>query len=340
MAKQTKLASVALVGDESLLGREVKEVLESRAPDVEVETFSASGEGNFSDVEGESVYLRPLNEASLEGKSAIILTGSPDGAGKAYEAVKQRGGTPAVIDCTGFLGDQPEAHLVAPLVQEVREREGWLFAIAHPAASALTLLLARLSKYRPLRSAVVNIFEPASERGKKGLTELHSQTSNLLAFKPLDQEIFGSQLAFNLLARYGEDAPLRLEQVEDRIARETRALSQRRTNGVPVPEPSLRLIQAPVFHGYSLSLWAEFESEISVGEIEEALACAQIEVRRSDDEPPHNAGSASQTGLLAGDVRVDRNNARAAWVWVAADNLRLIADAAVDLVRSLTVESP
>lgn len=323
------------MGEESLLGREMKEVLQARGPDLNIEAFSATGEGNFSEVEGESVYIRALDSAALAGMSAVVAVGSPEGAVKAYDIVKEGGGKPPLIDCTGFLAGRPEARLCAPLLHEVRDPEAWLLILTHPMAGALALLLSRLSKYRPLRSAVVNIFEPASERGKRGLTELHGQTTALLAFKPLDQEIFDTQLAFNLLARYGEAAPVSLAQIEERISRETELLLQRRTNGVAIPKPSVRLLQAPVFHGYSVSFWAEFESGVSVEEVEEALASAQIEVRRSTDDPPHNAGSASQTGLIVGDVRLDRNNDRAVWIWIAFDNTRLLADAAMDLLRSM-----
>ena len=46
-------------------------------------------------------------------------------------------------------------------------------------------------------------------------------------------------------------------------------------------------------------------------------------------------GVAGQSGLIAGDIRLDRNNPRAAWVWLVCDNLRAVADSAVALVKSL-----
>ncbi len=97
----------------------------------------------------------------------------------------------------------------------------------------------------------------------------------------------------------------------------------------------MRLIAAPVFHGFTFSLWAEFADPIDAQELREALASAQIEVRGANDEPPNNVGTAGQSGLSAGDIRLDRNNPRAAWLWVVGDNVRLIADDAVDLVSAL-----
>ncbi len=256
---------------------------------------------------------------------------------KAYTLAKAAGGRPVLIDCTGHLDHQPEARIVAPLIEEPDFKTNWLLVVAHPAATALALVLTRLAKHKQIRRAVAEIFEPASERGKRGISELHQQTSSLLAFKPLEKEVFDAQLSFNLLPQYGEEAPAKLAVVEQRIERHLATLLGAQ-NKVSVPMPSVRLIQAPVFHGYSISLWVEFHSDVQAGEIGEALGSAQIEVRGQSDEAPNNVGAASQSGLMAGDIRVDRNNARAAWLWIVGDNLRLTADQAADLISRLGTE--
>jgi aspartate-semialdehyde dehydrogenase len=241
-----------------------------------------------------------------------------------------------LLDCTGALGGSPEARIVAPLLGDTPQATGqdWLLVLAHPAAAAIALLLNRLAAKAEVSQAVIHIFEPASERGRRGVSELHQQTTSLLAFKPLEKRVFDTQLAFNLLSRYGEDAPDKLIEVEHTIERDVATLLGRNAGG-RVPMPSLRLIQAPVFHGYSISAWIEFASGPTARVIEEQLASAQIEVRSADQEAPENVGAASQSGLIAGDIRMDGNNARACWIWVVADNLRLTADAAVDMISTL-----
>ena len=99
--------------------------------------------------------------------------------------------------------------------------------------------------------------------------------------------------------------------------------------------PSLRLVQAPVFHGYSFSVWVEFEENLGAVALSEALASTQIEVRGTDDEPPTNVGVAGQRGLVAGMIAVDRNHPRACWFWLVADNLRLAAENAVAVAKQL-----
>jgi aspartate-semialdehyde dehydrogenase len=87
-----------------------------------------------------------------------------------------------------------------------------------------------------------------------------------------------------------------------------------------------------------MSLWVNFENAVNAAEAGEALASAQIEVRGAQDASPDNVGAASQSGLIAGDIRVDENNPRALWFWIVGDNLRLMADAVSDAVSSLNAE--
>jgi aspartate-semialdehyde dehydrogenase len=324
---------VALVGADTLLGREVQEALENRAGGASIIPFAATGEGNFGEQEGEAVYLEPLQIQSIQDRDAVIVAGSEAGARKAYQAVRAAGGKrPLLIDCSGYLDQAPEAKIVAPLTEQTAVAAHWLLVVAHPAASALALVLIRLARHKPVKQAIAHVFEPASERGKRGVAELHQQVSSLLSFKPLEKTVFDAQLGFNLLSQYGEEAPEKLSTFEQRIERHTATLLSRMSNGAAAPMPSLRLIQAPVFHGYSISLWVEFEADARAAELEEALASAQIEIRGAGEEAPHSAGVVNQSGLIAGDIRIDRNHPRAAWLWIVADNLRLVADAAAELL--------
>ncbi|MGH9630932.1 MAG: Asd/ArgC dimerization domain-containing protein, partial [Bryobacteraceae bacterium] len=195
----------------------------------------------------------------------------------------------------------------------------------------LASLLARLHRQHAIRHAVVQIFEPASERGQVGLTELQQQTASLLTFKGLPKEIFDAQLSFNMLPRYGSDAPQHLEDVEQRIDRHLATLLN--MDG-QVPMPSVRLAQAPVFHGYSMSLWIEFESYPGAAAVSEALASAQIEVRTAGDtEPPSNVQAVGQAGITVGLIEADRNHPRAVWMWAVADNFRIAADDAIQVAQ-------
>jgi aspartate-semialdehyde dehydrogenase len=197
----------------------------------------------------------------------------------------------------------------------------------------LAAFLVRLNQIQPVRRSVAHIFEPASERGQRGVDELHKQSVNLFAFQKLPKDVYDEQVGFNMLARYGSEAGESMESIETRIDKHLATLLS--ING-DIPLPSIRLIQAPVFHGYSISLWVEFENNPGVAAFEQALGTQQIDVRGGELDPPHVAGMAGQSGMAVGSIAVDRNDSHAAWFWLVADNFRIMAENAVAVAQSLT----
>lgn len=322
-------ATIALVGSETLLGREIRDIVSTSAPELSLRLIGADGEeaGKLTRVGDEASLVAGLEAESLAGAQAVFLAGSAESSRRALELSGQ-GVT--VIDLTCAVEDHPQARLRAPLVESEEEAEAArVNVIAHPAAIALALLLRRLQEHDPVRRAVAQIFAPASERGKAGVEELQQQTVNLLSFKAMPKAVFDEQASFNLLARYGEEAPVALEESELRIERHLASLLALPGEGAGAPMPSLRVIQAPVFHGYSFSVWVEFEDEPDLTALESGLATDAIDVRGDDLEPPHIVGQAGQSGIAVGAIAPDRNAANACWLWLVADNIRLTAQNAV-----------
>lgn len=327
---------VCIVGAETLLGRELREQLgERRFPGRLVALGSPEEAGFLSDEGGEAAVIPPLKAEELDGAAIVFCAGARESTLKAYEAARGMPAVPAFIDLTYGLEEYANARLRSPSLDtgEIASAPDTLHVIAHPAATAIALILTRIQKRHPISHAVIQVFEPASERGQRGIHELQQQTAGLLSFRPLEKEVFDAQAAFNLLPRYGEDAEARLDVVEQRIDRHLASLFA--VHG-PVPMPSVRLAHAPVFHGYSLSLWVDFEARVELSSIGESLGSARVEVRGSDVEPPSNVGAVGQSGVTVGTIEQDRNHATAVWIWAVADNFRVMADDAIDIARSLS----
>ena len=138
---------------------------------------------------------------------------------------------------------------------------------------------------------MVHVFEPASERGQNGLDELQQQTVGVLSFQKLKTDVFDTQLAFNMLARYGEEALEPLEGIEQRVEKHLASLL---TDWPGVPMPSLRVIQAPVFHGHSISVWVEFEENPGADALEKILRNPVIDVRPTN--LPRTSASPDRAG--------------------------------------------
>jgi aspartate-semialdehyde dehydrogenase len=333
-----KTPFAVLVGSESLLGREIRDIVATSEPAFDLRLIAADAEepGRLTRVGDEPVTVGGLDAVNLTGAAAVLLAGSPASSRKALELAG--GEETAIVDLTPASEERPDARVRAPLVESPEEDRGEdsrVHVIAHPAAMALALLLRRLHANHPLRRAVVQIFAPASEQGKAGVEELQQQTVSLLAFKKLPHRVFDTQSSFNMLARYGEAAPTALEETELRIERHLATLLNLPGAGQGAPLPSLRVIQAPVFHGYTFGIWAEFVGSPEVASVEASLASGNIEVRSGEFEPPTNVGQAGQSGIAVGAIAPDRNHGDALWLWMAADNYRLAAEGAVAVARQL-----
>jgi aspartate-semialdehyde dehydrogenase len=334
--RTTERPTVAIVGGESLLGKEVRELLEAGKLPASIQSIASSDEGDDARIltreHDEATVMSPLHASDIASAKIVVLAASTDANKRAFEELRSLSPTAAIIDMSGGLEDHPATRLRAPMVEPPgHTATGEVQVIAHPASIALALFLTRLRKAGAISRSVAQVFEPASEFGQAGIGELQKQTVSLLSFKPIPKDLFDAQVSFNMLAAYGSDSPHSLEEIELKIDRHLASLL---ANGGLVPMPSLRLIQAPVFHGYSISIWVEFESNPGVDAIERALASEQIDVRK-DQEPPTNVGVAGQDGIAVGGIVADRNNPRACWFWIVADNLRLAAENAVEVAREI-----
>jgi aspartate-semialdehyde dehydrogenase len=246
----------------------------------------------------------------------------------------------AIVDLSYALESEISAPVSSPWIEKELGQptkltlESTAVEIAHPAAVAIALLLLRARKAGAIRSAVATLMEPVSEIGKQGMDELHQQTLNLLSFQPMPTAVFGAQAAFNVLGRYGDGAGATLEGIERRIV----AHLGRLLEGV-APVPSLMLVQAPVFHAHTFSIYIELEQNVSTGDFTQALAGEHVEIARSAEDAPNNVNVAGRDEILLA-VRRDVSNPNGFWLWAAVDNLRLAAITAVECATALAAVRP
>jgi len=329
---------VLLLGGDSLVGKD----FQARFADAGVKgqlVLTAAGEGVSSiiavageDDDGEPEVISALDAEQIAGAKVIVFSGQPEEARAAYALVQEHRGRTAIVDLTGELAGEPEARVRAPFFETKPPEGDAVHSIPQPAAYMLAHFLTLVQQGQPIRRAVATIFEPASTSGRRAIDELQRQAVGLFTFKPLPKDVFGEQVAFNLVVRPTEESTIGWAGREKRIERDLASLLA--LDGA-VPMPSLRLVQAPVFHGYAMSLWVEFTTAAKVTGLLEHLRGEGVDLRMEDLDPPNNVNMAGQSGYAVGAVEVDHNDSRACWFWLAADNHQLLAEVAVDVVAEL-----
>ncbi len=212
-----------------------------------------------------------------------------------------------------------------------------LFVSAHPATIVISSLLMRLATSFPLKSAVAQVFGPASEIGPRAIEELQKQTVNLLSFQKIPQTIFGGQLAFNLLPRLGRarrgGARVYRDELTDLEHRIRHQLREYLGNRIPLP--ALRLFQVPVFYSMGFSLYVETDQPAAPDALGKALEGERIRLRRFSEPAPSQIEAAGTSEILVDAITSDAEHPAGIWIWATADNLRLAAVNAVEIAERL-----
>ncbi len=331
---------VAIVGAATLKGRELKDILGDRsfpAQDVRLLDDEESL-GQLEAVGEEPTFIQSVLPEHLENVDFTFFACEENFTRKTWQMARKAGSD--IIDLSYALEKEKGVQMRAPWIERelnIPPKVDFAVApvtIAHPAAVVLALLMLRAQKAGSITRAVATAFEPASEHGKRGMDELHEQTVNLLSFQQLPKGVFDSQVAFNLLDRYGERSLPSLESVENRIQRHFRSIVNDK-----LEVPSLMLLQAPIFHGHAFSLYIEMEQRAQIAELTAALSGEHVDLLQAGEESPSNVNAAGQEQIQVF-ARRDSQNARGFWIWAASDNLRIAALTAAESAESMIAARP
>ena len=335
------LYRVAIVGASSLKGKEVAEVLNDRNfPAVDVKLLDDDESlGQLETMGDEITFIQSVRSEQFERLDFTFFASDQSCTRKNW--MKARDAGSAIVDLSYALEDDPASSIRSPWVERqlgqtpALELQPGPCVVAHPVASMLALLTLRAQKAGDIHQrAIASVLEPASEHGQKGMDELHEQTVNLLSFQELPKKVFDTQIAFNIAASYGPNSSPSLQSVEQRILKHYRRIA-----GQDAIQPSVRLVQAPIFHGHAVSLYLQLEQPVALGDLSQALAGDHITVARQAEDSPSNVNSAGQGDILVSLTR-DENYSNGVWVWATADNLRIAAVAAVECAETMTPSRP
>lgn len=325
---------IVIAGASSLLGAELKSLLEeSRFAAADFRLLDEElAAGTLTEAGGEPTVIQPVEEGSFERARFVFFTGSGEFTRRNFAGAK-RGGA-KIIDLSGEIAGDAGTAAWFPKLDALLGREfpGGAEAYMVPSAAAteaaaLTLALSKSG----LRKLAMIFFQPASEAGGSGIEELESQTGELLSFENIGQPVFDTQVAFNLLDRFGPASGQKLGAIRVRWRAETRACL-----GENAAAPSIQVLHAPVFYGTAFSAWADLEANANAAKIAEDCRSAGFAMTDESDAGPSNVSAAGESSIQLAKPQADPSQPGSWWFWGAADNIRLPAANAVKLAEMLS----
>ncbi len=326
---------VAVVGASTLLGKEVKDLLEERNfPAIDIKLLDDDEAlGQLESVGDEATFIQTVDQNSFHGVDLVFFASGAEFTRKKWQIAEKSGC--AIVDLSygqsaiGIRSPWVESELQPHADRAPLGLETTALRIAHPAATMLALLLLRCKRAGDLSFANATILQPVSEQGRQGMDELHQQTMNLLSFQSMPKEVFDVQVAFNMLNEFGSESKLSLETEEILITDHLRLITRGH-----IDIPAMAVLQAPTFHGYAVSVYIEFARKQDAESVTRALQGEHVQVIAAGEEMPNNVNAAGQEDILLS-VRADRGRANGVWLWATADNLKLAGLTALDCGSAL-----
>jgi aspartate-semialdehyde dehydrogenase len=324
---------IVIAGASSLLGAELRSLLEeSRFAGAEfVLVDEEVAAGTLTEVAGEPVVIRPVEEGTFDRASKVFFTGSAEFTRTNLGAARASGAK--IIDLSGATVADDGTVSWFPKLDALHGRkfptDAGIYAIPSAAGTAAASLALGLFKIEVFRLAVI-CFQPVSEAGRSGIEELESQTGQLLSFQGMGQPVFDTQVAFNLLDRFGPGSKQKLGTVRERLRAEAKACIGKKS-----VMPALQVIHAPVFYGTVFAACAELAPGTKVEQAVTACEDAGFAMPLDGEPGPSNVSVAGEKVPRLALPEEDPARPGAWWFWGAADNIRMPAANAVKLAEML-----
>ncbi|MFQ5350515.1 MAG: hypothetical protein ACE5EG_08750 [Thermoanaerobaculia bacterium] len=298
---------LAVVEPNTLTGTELhQELRQHRELWSEVRLLSGDSDdktATLSELDG-AALVQPLSAEHLAGVDLVFVCGDYDESAPPWELAPDGATTILIAPERSPTGGT----LLVSGLNESAAVAGGLLVSPHPAVVLLALLLDPLRSLG-IREAAAWLVQPATMRGRRGMDELMGQTRALLAFsddKPT--EVFGQQLAFNLLPTDRPTAPLAAELAE-------------LLDGAV--HPAIEIQQGAVFHSLTASLLVGFAEDPGDQAIATALGGRPlIEPWVAQAVPgPGPIAAAGSKRILLGPVTPVAGRPGSYWLRAVMDNL-------------------
>jgi aspartate-semialdehyde dehydrogenase len=336
---------LAVLGATGAVGREMLRALEERRFPLEdlVPLSSPRSAGVRLPFAGDVVSVRAVDREAFEGVGIALFSAGADASREWAPVAVAAGAT--VVDNSSAFRMEPQVPLVVPEINgEALEGHGGI--VANPNCTAITALMAVAPLHRaaPLSRLVVSSYQSVSGAGHRGVAELLEQVEKLrgaeedLARPDLEAlpagEVFGRTIAYNVLPRGGTFDPDGATTEETKFVNETRKIL-----GLPHLEVAVTVVRVPVIVGHSVSIYAEFDEDLSPEAARLALArFPGVEVVDDSlrDAFPTPIDAAGRDAVLVGRIRPGPRR-RSLQLFASGDNLRKGAALnAVQIAEALT----
>ena len=311
---------VAIAGATGAVGTEFLKLLEARDFPMKSLRLLASSRSAGSKLKfrGENLEVEELTPKSFKGIDiAFFSAGGSRSKEFAPHAVDS--GAVVIDNSSAFRMDE-KVPLVVPEInpKQAFEHQG---LIANPNCSTIQMVVALNPIHRAanIQRVVVSTYQAVSGAGASAMEELKQQLRAWANDEPMKQEVFPTQIAFNLFPHIDVFQDNGYTKEEMKMVHETRKIMN-----APNMQISATCVRVPVLRAHSEAVWVETEKPLSKSEARELFekepGIVVQDERESGGYPtPWHITETQET--YVGRIRKDISNPNGLTFWVVADQL-------------------
>ena len=188
-----------------------------------------------------------------------------------------------------------------------------------PIAAQLLTVLKPLQEQTTIKRVVISTYEATSGEGKDGMDELFNQSRKFFVHDAMETNVFGKQIAYNVIPQVDEFMKDGVTQSEWRIAAEVKKLLNKDI------KVAATCVQVPVFIGHGISVNVEFNEDIdaktarSLWRATDGITIIDTQSEMEFVTPVEIAG---EDAIFLSRIRNDSTVDSGLSFWCVADNVR------------------
>lgn len=340
--KSRKKFRVGLIGTDSLRGKEIKALLSvKKFPLTHIEFFDPDVKEEYSKLtqfQDEPRVIHHPTSDLVDGLDLAFLAADKETNRSFGELAKAK--KFQAIDLGETFGNQKDVPVIVAGVNDdiIAKKRFPLILNPHPVTIILASLLHELNPKFCVSKTVAFVLQPVSAYDESGIEELASQSTALLQGASPRKKVFKEQIAFNVLSHTEAPDANGFTCGERNIVAEIK-----RVLALPDFPISLSIVQAPVFHTYSIMVYIELGREAAIKDLERLFK----ESPRFRISPPgaschfSSVSVAGKEQIFIGQIKKEDAFPNAFWIWTVTDNLtRGSALNALEIARILFASKP
>ncbi|MCX7704264.1 MAG: aspartate-semialdehyde dehydrogenase [Planctomycetota bacterium] len=311
---------VAVVGATGAVGRELLLILQQRDFKLDDLRLLASERSSGMKIPfgGVELPVETLDEKRFDGVDLAFFCVEADVSKRFVPVALERGAF--VIDKSSAFRLKPEVPLIVPEVN--LDSIGKSRLVANPNCSTIILVVAVAPLLRKfgIRRIVVCTYQAASGAGSAAMSELKSQTEEVLKGGEPKPVVFPHPIAFNLFPHIDSFLENGYTKEEMKMVDETKKILGDKRILI-----SSTCVRVPVFRAHSEAVHIELKQEASVEEVRAVLEKAEgvsLMDKVEENLYPTPLFASGKDKVFVGRIRRDLAFKNGIAMWVVSDQLR------------------